>query len=249
MESPAFQEIKDSGTESEKPIVDVVKEHKRDVLTAMGMRIAENGTFYVLTVFVLAYGEEALKLEKNTMLTGVIIAAAIGLLTIPLYGMLSDRVGRKKLYMCGAVFSLLFAFPFFALVDTKEPVLIWLAIVLGVNVGHDLMYGPQAAYFSELFGTRVRYTGASIGYQLASVFAGGFAPLIAVALLAAADDKPTYVAIYMTVMALITVIATAFARETYQQDLGEAEVRREPTGRFVRKPVAAETERETTTVR
>jgi MHS family shikimate/dehydroshikimate transporter-like MFS transporter len=249
MESPAFQEIKDSGTQSEKPIVDVVREHKRDVLTAMGMRIAENGTFYVLTVFVLAYGEEALKLEKNTMLTGVIIAAAIGLLTIPLYGMLSDRVGRKKLYMCGAVFSLLFAFPFFALVDTKEPVLIWLAIVLGVNVGHDLMYGPQAAYFSELFGTRVRYTGASIGYQLASVFAGGFAPLIAVALLAAADDKPTYVAIYMSVMALITVIATAFARETYHEDLGEAEEVRPPTGRFVRKPVAAETERETTTVR
>ena len=118
------------------------------------------------------------------------------------------------------MFSLAFAFPFFMLVDTKEPVLIWLAIVLGVNVGHDLMYGPQAAYFSELFGTRVRYTGASVGYQLASVFAGGFAPLIAVALLAAADDKPTYVAIYMAVMALITVIATAFARETYRQDIG-----------------------------
>ena len=149
--------------------------------------------------------------------------------------------------MAGALFSLAFAFPFFLLVDTKEPVLIWLAIVLGVNVGHDLMYGPQAAYFSELFATRVRYTGASVGYQLASVFAGGFAPLIAVALLAAADDKPTFVAIYMSVMALITVIATYFARETYQQDLGEAESR-PPTGRFVRKPVEAR-ERETTEVR
>ena len=149
MESPAFQEIKDSGTESDKPLVDVVKTHRREVLTAMGMRIAENGTFYVITVFVLAYGEEALGLGKNTMLTGVIIAAALGLFTIPFYGWLSDRVGRKKLYMSGAVFSLLFAFPFFMLVDTKEPVLIWLAIVLGINVGHDLMYGPQAAYFSE----------------------------------------------------------------------------------------------------
>ena len=118
----------------------------------MGMRIAENGTFYILTVFVLAYGEETLKLEKNTMLTGVIIAASIGLFTIPFYGWLSDRVGRRKLYMAGAVFSLAFAFPFFMLVDTKEPVLIWLAIVLGINIGHDLMYGPQAAYFAELFG-------------------------------------------------------------------------------------------------
>jgi len=236
LESPAFQEIKDTGTQSDKPIVDVIKTHRRDVLTAMGMRIAENGTFYVLTVFVLAYGEETLKLEKNTMLTGVIIAAALGLITIPLYGRLSDRVGRKPLYMAGAVFSLLFAFPFFSLVDTKEPVLIWLAIVLGINIGHDLMYGPQGAYFSELFSARVRYTGASIGYQLASAFAGGFAPLIAVALLAAADDKPTYVAIYMAVMAAITVVATLFARETYQEDIADDQTTRPPTERFVRKP-------------
>jgi MFS transporter, MHS family, shikimate and dehydroshikimate transport protein len=237
LESPAFKEVKDAGTQSDRPIVDVVKEHKRDVLTAMGMRIAENGTFYILTVFVLTYGEDTLKLEKNTMLTGVIIAAAIGLFTIPLYGWMSDRVGRRRMYMAGALFSLAFAFPFFMLVDTKEPVLIWLAIVLGVNVGHDLMYGPQAAYFSELFGTRVRYTGASVGYQLASVFAGGFAPLIAVALLAAGGDEPTLVALYMAAMALITVIATYFARETYQSDLGDADVR-PATGRFVRKEAA-----------
>ena len=115
MESPAFKEVKDTGTASDKPIVDLVKDHKRDVLTAMGMRIAENGCFYIFTVFVLAYGEETLNLSKNTMLTGVIIAAAIGLFTVPLYGALSDRVGRRKLYMAGAVFSLLFVFPFFAL--------------------------------------------------------------------------------------------------------------------------------------
>jgi MFS transporter, MHS family, shikimate and dehydroshikimate transport protein len=244
MESPAFERVKETKTEAEKPIVDVVRKYPRNVLVAMGMRVAENGTFYILTVFVLAYGEETLKLEKSTVLTGVIIAAAIGLFTIPLFGMLSDRIGRRPVYMTGALFSLAFAFPFFMLVDTKEPVLIWLAIVLGVNIGHDLMYGPQAAYFSELFGTRVRYTGASIGYQLASVFAGGFAPLIAVALLAAGGDEPTLVALYMTAMALITVVATYFARETYDQDLGES--RREPTGRFVRKESA---EREPAEVR
>jgi|tagenome__1003787_1003787.scaffolds.fasta_scaffold20791141_2 MHS family shikimate/dehydroshikimate transporter-like MFS transporter len=234
MESPAFREIED--TKSDKPLVDVVKTHRRDVLTAMGMRVAENGIFYVLTVFVLTYGEEELKLEKNTMLTGVIIAAVIGLFTIPFYGWLSDRVGRRKLYLAGATFGLLFSFPFFALVDTKEPVFIWLAIVLGINIGHDLMYGPQGAYFSELFSTRVRYTGASVGYQLASVFAGGFAPLIAVALLAAGGGEPTYVALYMVVMSAITVVATLFARETYQEDIGEPE--RPPTERFVRKPAA-----------
>jgi MFS transporter, MHS family, shikimate and dehydroshikimate transport protein len=223
MESPAFQEVKDSGTEAPRPIVDVVKKYPRNVLVAMGMRIAENGTFYVLTVFVLAYGEDTLGLSKGTMLTGVIIAAAIGLFTIPLWGALSDRVGRRPVYMAGAVFSLLLAFPFFWMVDTKEPVLIWLAIVLGVNVGHDLMYGPQAAYFSELFGTRVRYSGASLGYQLASVFAGGFAPLIATALLAANGGDPALVAIYMMVMGLISVVATLYANETYDKDVHEDE--------------------------
>jgi MFS transporter, MHS family, shikimate and dehydroshikimate transport protein len=135
------------------------------------------------------------------------------------------------------------------MLDTKEPVLIWLAIVLAVNVGHDLMYGPQAAYFSELFGTRVRYTGASIGYQLASVFGGGFAPLIAVALLAAGGGEPYLVALYMVGMGVITVVATHFARETYQSDIGDVRAddeARPATGRFVRKPAE---DRETTTVR
>jgi metabolite-proton symporter len=219
MESPAFQEVKDSGTEAPKPIVDVVKTHPREVLVAMGMRISENGIFYIYTVFVLAYAEDTLNLGKSTMLTGVAIAAAIGLVTVPLWGSLSDRFGRRKLYMAGAVFSTLFCFPFFMLVDTKETILVWLAIVLGVNVGHDLMYGPQAAYYAELFGTRVRYSGASLGYQLASVLSGGFAPLIAAALLAANNDSPTLVAAYMVVMGLITVVATYFARETYKDDI------------------------------
>jgi MFS transporter, MHS family, shikimate and dehydroshikimate transport protein len=221
MESPAFQRVKDSGTEAPKPIVDVVKTQPREVLVAMGMRIAENGVFYIFTVFVLAYAEDTLKLGKSTMLTGVAIAAAIGLFTVPLWGALSDRFGRKKLYMAGAVFSTLFAFPFFAMVDTKETFLVWAAIVLGVNVGHDLMYGPQAAFYAEMFGTRVRYSGASLGYQLASVLSGGFAPLIAAALLAANNDDPTLVAIYMVVMGVITIVATAFSRETYQDSIEE----------------------------
>ena len=246
MESPAFKEVKETKTEVDVPLVALVKTHKRDVLTAMGMRIAENGCFYIFTVFVLAYGEDTLNLSKNTMLTGVIIAASIGLLTVPFYGWLSDRFGRRKLYMAGALFTLAFVFPFFALLDTKEPVLIWLAIVLAVNVGHDLMYGPQAAYFSELFATRMRYTGASVGYQLASVFGGGFAPLIAVALLAAGGGKPYLVAAYMMGMGVITVVATYYARETFRSDIADSDAHlREPTERFVRKPVE---ERETTTV-
>jgi metabolite-proton symporter len=234
-ESPVFEKVQESETTSRKPIVDVIKEQPRDVLTAMGMRMAENGIFYIYTVFFLAYGEDTLKLSEETMLVGVVIVAVIGLFTIPFYGRLSDRVGRKPLYMTGAVVSLLMCFPAFLLADTKSAILIWLAMVIGVNVGHDLMYGPQGAYFAELFGTKHRYSGASLGYQLASVFAGGFAPLIAAALLTAGADEPWLVAGYMAVLAIITIVATAFARETYRDRIDDVGI--EPTRRFEREPV------------
>jgi len=184
-------------------------------------------------VFLLAYGDDTLNVSEETMLIGVIIVALIGLFTIPFYGRLSDRVGRKPLYMAGAVVSLIMCFPAFLMADTKSAVVIWLAMILGVNVGHDLMYGPQGAYFAELFGTRVRYSGASLGYQLASVFAGGFAPLIAAALLTAGGDRPWLVAAYMSALAVITIVATAFARETYRDDIDE-EPGIAPSRRFAR---------------
>jgi MFS transporter, MHS family, shikimate and dehydroshikimate transport protein len=177
---------------------------------AMGMRIAENGNFYIITVFVLDYVTKDLGLSKSVGLWGVIIGAAVGLLTIPAYGALSDRLGRRPLYMFGAVFSLLFAFPFFLLLDAKMSILIWLAIGVALWLGHDPMYGPQAAYFSELFGTRLRYSGASIGYQLASVVGGGISPLIAASLLAYARGEPWLIATYVSVY---------LASETFQEDI------------------------------
>jgi MFS family permease len=237
LESPAFRAVKESSTESSKPIVDAVKEHPRNVLVAMGMRIGENAVFYIFTVFVLTYAEDTLKLGKSTMLTGLAIAAAIGLVTVPLWGRLSDRVGRRPVYLAGAVFSVLFPFAFFGMVDTKETLLIYLAMILGINLGHDMMYGPQAAYFSELFGTKCRYSGASLGYQLASVFGGGFAPLIAAALLAAGNGSPTLVALYMIAVSLITLVATLAAPETYRDEIDESKLRRrrhEEEPRFTR---------------
>jgi metabolite-proton symporter len=217
METPSFTQVKETGTEANMPIIDVFRLYPKNVFLAMGMRVAENGTFYITTVFVLTYVTATLGLEQGTALTGVIIASSIGLLTIPMYGALSDRMGRKPVYLFGAVFSVLFAFPFFWLMNTESAVLIWLAIILGFNIGHDAMYGPQAAYFSELFGTRVRYSGASVGYQLASVFAGGLAPLIAVSLLAAFGYGA--VALYMIALALITVVSVILAEETHLSDI------------------------------
>jgi MHS family shikimate/dehydroshikimate transporter-like MFS transporter len=219
LESPSFEQVKESGTEADMPIIDVIRTHPKNVLLAMGMRVAENGPFYILTVFVLSYVTAELGLAENVGLVGVLIAAAIGLVTVPFFGALSDRVGRKPLYLFGSVFLLLFSFPFFWLLNTGTTVLIWLAIVLAVNLGHDSMYGPQAAYFAELFGTRVRYSGASIGYQLASVFAGGLAFPVSTYLIATYSYRA--IAIYMALMALITVISVLLASETYREDINE----------------------------
>lgn len=219
LESPAFRQVQESQTEAQMPIVDVVRAYPKNVLLAMGMRIAENGIFYILTVFVLSYATQNLGLSQTTALIGVIIGAAIGLFSTPAYGALSDRLGRRRVYMFGAVFSLLFSFPFFWLMDTALPVVVWLAIVVGLVIGHDPMYGPQAAYFSELFGTRVRYSGASLGYQLASIVGGGISPLIATALLALTGGDPWPVAVYMVLLSLVTIVSVYLASETFQEDI------------------------------
>jgi len=213
-ESPAFARIKEEKKEVRIPIFEVLKTYKRSVLLAMGARMAENGFFYIYVTFVLAYATEQVKLPRQTVLTGVLIAAALESFAIPLFGLLSDRLGRRPVYMFGAGFSLLFVCPFFWLVNTGQPELVWCAIVLGLTVGHAAMYGPQASFFSELFGTRVRYTGASLGYQLASVLAGGLSPMIATSLLRATHGAWWSVAAYLMVLALITLCSVYLASET-----------------------------------
>jgi MFS family permease len=218
VESPAFAEILKTRTQEARPLVVAVRDYRQNVVLAMGMRVAENGLFYVYTVFVLSYGPGELGLPRDTMLWGVSLAALGGLMAIPAYGALSDRIGRRPVYLFGAVFSLCFAFPFFWLLGTRSTPVIWLAIVLGVTVGHNAMYGPQAAYFSELFGAGVRYSGASLGYQLASVLSGAPAPFIATALLATSGSVA--VAAYMAILAAVTVVAAYLAPETYQSNFG-----------------------------
>jgi metabolite-proton symporter len=214
VESPEFAAILKSQRQHERPLIVAIRDYRQNVLLAMGMRIAENGLFYVYTVFVLSFGPGELGIPRETMLTGVSLAALGGLAAIPLYGALSDRIGRRPVYLFGAVFSLAYAFPFFWLLGSRSGAVVWLAIVLGVTVGHNAMYGPQAAYFSELFGADVRYSGASLGYQLASVVSGAPAPFIATALLAAYGWHA--VAAYMAVLAAVTVCAAYLAPETYR---------------------------------
>ncbi|WP_326808139.1 MHS family MFS transporter [Streptomyces sp. NBC_01775] len=201
----------------ERPLVAVLRHHWRDVLVAMGARMAENISFYVLTAFILVYTTEHLGLSQQTGLNAVLIASAVHFTAIPLWGALSDRVGRRPVYLLGAVGVGAWIFPFFALLDTGRFGLMALAVTVGL-VLHGAMYAPQAAFFSELFATRMRYSGASIGAQFSSVAAGAPAPMIATALLAEYDSSTT-ISLYVIGAALLTVVALACATETRHRDL------------------------------
>jgi MHS family shikimate/dehydroshikimate transporter-like MFS transporter len=218
LETPAFTKLKQAQRESRAPLLDVFREHPREVLIGMGMRFAQNVIFYVYTVFVLSYGEKTLGYPRSVMLRGVMIASVIGLVSIPLWSHLSDRIGRRPVYLSGAIFSLLIAFPFFWMIE-RGPAFIGIAMVLAMNVGHDMMYGPMAACLSELFGTHVRYSGVSIVYQLASVFSGGLAPFIATILLSRYGTGA--VATYVVGCCLISVVATWFLPETHRVTLDD----------------------------
>lgn len=203
------------------PLVSVLRDHWRDVLVAMGARMAENISYYVITAFVLVYSVEHAALGKQTALNAVLIASAVHFAVIPAWGALSDRVGRRPVYLLGAAGVGLWAFPFFALIDTKSFPALLLAVTGGL-VLHGAMYAPQAAFFSEMFATRMRYSGASIGAQFASVAAGAPAPLIATALLAAYDSSVP-ISLYVIGAALLTLVAVGVAKETRGRDLDAIE--------------------------
>ncbi|MGY1642193.1 MFS transporter [Geodermatophilus sp. SYSU D00703] len=228
-ESPVFLEAQraaeakaaKTGEVEKAPIVTVLTRYKREVLTAMGARIAENVSFYLLTAFSLTYLTNVVGLDSSFALNAVLIASAVHLVTIPMWGALSDRIGRRPVYLLGALGIGVWAFAFFRLLDTASFGLAVLAITVGL-LFHGAMYGPQAAFFSELFGTKARYTGVSVGAQLASLVAGAPAPLIAIALLGSFDDpNVSAVVLYVVACAVITLLAVATYGETARRDLAQ----------------------------
>ncbi|MFI6937774.1 MFS transporter [Streptomyces sp. NPDC050418] len=225
-ESPVFLEAQakaearaKQGVKEEPPVVEVFKRSWREVLTAIGTRFGENISYYVLTAFLLVYVTVHLELPKSTALNAVLIGSAVHFVTIPLWGALSDRVGRRPVTLVGAVGMALWAFAFFALLDTESFAVITFAVTVGL-LFHGAMYGPQAAFISEMFDTKVRYSGASMGSQLASIIGGALAPIIAVELLKDYGTS-TPVALYLAFAALVTAVTVWIAKETLGRDLTE----------------------------
>jgi MFS family permease len=207
LETPVFSRLQQNERVERAPITAVLREHPKEIALSAVARLAEQAPFYIFTAFVFSYAVGTLKVPRDFVLTAVLTASVVSFVTIPLFGHISDRVGRKKIYMLGAAVTGVFGFIYFWLLNTAEPVLVFLAIVLSL-IPHDIMYGPQAALIAELFPGRLRYSGASLGYQLASVIAGGPAPLIATWLFATYGSAYA-IALYILACAVLSLLATA----------------------------------------
>ena len=205
LESPAFAEVKKQQTVFKTPVWEVIKTQPREILTSAFVRMSEQAPFYLFVTFVLTYGTKQLGLARGDLLNYTLVAAAVGLITVPLFGHISDLIGRRKTYAIGIAGTAIFAFPYFGLLNTKEAALVLIAIVVSLIV-HDIQYGPQAALIAESFGTNLRYSGAGIGYQLASVIAGGPAPLIAAAILAHTGSS-TWISVYIIGCCAVAAVA------------------------------------------
>jgi metabolite-proton symporter len=224
LETPQFARLRKEQAVVKQPVIEVFRTQPRAILSSALIRMAEQAPFYLFITFVLAYGTEHLGLDRTDLLNDTLIAAAVGFISVPLFGYLSDRLGRRKVYGAGIILTALFAFPYYSLLNTREAGLVLLAIVVSLIL-HDVMYGPQAALISETFGTGVRYSGAGLGYQLASVIAGGPAPLIAAAILSATGSS-TWISFYIVgccVVAFIGLLLMPKPHASVQADAEEVE--------------------------
>ena len=217
LETPVFQKLVDTNKVEKAPILEVIKKQPREISLSALARMSEQAPFYIFTAFIFAYAVNTLKMNCDFILAAVMAAAVVSFVTIPLSGHISDRIGRRKMYLIGVVATGLFGFLYFGMVDTAISSAVFIAIVLSL-IPHDIQYGPQAALIAESFTPRLRYSGASLGYQLASIIAGGPAPLIATWLFA--TYKTGYaIAIYIAACAVISAVATAFMPDYTGQDI------------------------------
>lgn len=221
LETPLFAALKEQNQVAEAPVRETIRRYWREILLVAGTRITENASFYLFTASAIAYGKTVLQVEERLLLLAVNIAAFIEFFTIPMFGLLSDRHSRRGTYMVGCVYLALLAFPYYAMLETRQEGWIVLAVVLSLAVGHAMLYSVQASLIPELFSTRVRCTGASIGYQLGSPLAGGLAPIIAAVLIKTFPGQYWPLAAYIILISLISLICVLLLSETSQKDIAE----------------------------
>jgi len=217
LETPVFQQLLDQNRIEKAPIVEVFKKQPKEILLSALLRMGQQSPFYIFTAYIFAYAVGTLHLSRDMVLSAVLAASFVSFFSIPLFGYLSDRIGRRRMYVIGAVLLGLFGFLYFGMVDSAIPWVVFLAIVLSL-IPHDMMYGPQAALIAEAFTPRLRYSGSSLGYQFASVIAGGPAPLVATALFAAYHSGYA-ISIYLAVCVVITLIAVAYMPDYTGRDI------------------------------
>jgi MFS family permease len=219
LETPVFQEILANAKVEKAPVAEVIRKQPKEIILSALLRLSEQAPFYVFTAFIFAYAVGTLKINRDFVLAAVMAAAFVSFFSIPLAGHFSDKIGRKNMYLLGVVTMGVFGFVYFAMIDTTIPWVIFLAIVLSL-IPHDMQYGPQAALIAESFTPRLRYSGASLGYQLASIIAGGPAPLIATWLFATYHNAYT-ISAYIAVLAVISFIATAMMPDYTGRDISD----------------------------
>ena len=207
LETPVFERLVSERKIERAPIVEVFKRQPKEILLSALVRMGQQAPFYIFTAFVFAYATGTLKMPRDMILSAVLVASVVSFFTIPLFGHLSDKIGRRRTYLIGAVATGAFGFFYFAMLDTASPVLVFIAIAVSL-IAHDMQYGPQAALIAEAFTPRLRYSGSSLGYQFASIIAGGPAPIIATALFVAYHSSFA-IALYVAACCVISVISAA----------------------------------------
>jgi MFS family permease len=217
LETPVFQRLLHEEKIEKAPIIEVFKKQPKEIILSALLRMGQQAPFHIFTAFIFAYAVGTLHMSRNLILSAVLVASCVSFVSIPLFGHMSDRVGRRKIYLIGAVATGLFEFLYFGMVDTAIPSAVFIAIVLSL-IPHDMQYGPQAALIAEAFTLRLRYSGSSLGYQLASVIAGGPAPLIATALFATYRSGYA-ISIYIAACTVISLISVAFMPDYTGKDI------------------------------
>jgi len=217
LETPVFQQLLDTNKIEKAPIVEVIRRQPKEIILSALLRMSEQAPFYIFTAFIFAYAVGTLHVSRNLILAAVMVAACVSFITIPLSGHISDLIGRRKMYLIGVVITGLFGFMYFGMIDTAAPAAVFIAIVLSL-IPHDIQYGPQAALIAEAFTPRLRYSGASLGYQLASIIAGGPAPIIATALFATYRSGYA-IAIYIAACAVISIVAVSLMPDYTGKDI------------------------------